>query len=254
MKAILPILALLAAPVVMTQTCIAENAGALQGYLPTDGTLKAGYAVTPEFTPEFAQMQQALVTRLQALPAERQQAFMESYDPMVLISYSEDLWPTRADYDAYKEEWKKSRIKALREVGVGLRSGANNIWTVLSVTSDPQSGRSAPLTISALRYDSGRNVWISNNGELTAKDFQATEDHVYGAQTGTEWTLTKEDSLSRMTETIRITRGTDGKAVFLYYAFSERSAISNSVIAQGGYVLMFPVRAAAVNAGTPGSR
>ncbi len=254
MKAIFPILALLAAPVVMTQTCFAGNIGAMQGYLPTDGTMTAGYAVTPEFTQEFAQMQQSLVNRLQTLPADKQKAFMESYDPMILIPYSEDLWPARADYEAYKAEWKKARVKALREVGVGLRPGTNDTWTVLSVTTDPQTGRSAPLTISALRYDGGRNVWTSNNGELTAKDFQTTEDHVYGAQVGTEWSLTKSDSLSQMTETIRLTRSTDGKAVYLYYAFSEHSTISNSVIAQGGYVLMFPVRAAAVNAGTPGSR
>ncbi len=254
MKAIFPIIALLTAPVVMTQTCVAGNIGAMQGYLPTNGTMTAGYAVTPEFTQEFAQMQQALVPRLQTLPADKQQAFMENYDPMVLVPYSEYLWPTRAEYDAYKAEWKKTRTKLVREVGVGLRPSINDTWTVVSVTSDPQTNRTAPLTVSALRYDGGRNVWISNNGELVAKDYQVTEDHVYGAQTGTEWTLSKEDSLSRMTETIRFTRGTDGKAVFLYYSFSERSTISNSVIAQGGYVLMFPVRSAAVNAGAPGSR
>ena len=97
-------------------------------------------------------------------------------------------------------------------------------------------------------------MWVSNNGELEATPFQATEDHVLGAQTGTEWKLSKEDSLSRLNESVRFSRTSDGKAVYVIYAFNERSAISNSVIAQGSYLLMFPVKPTQVNMGAPGSR
>ena len=58
MKAIAPIIALMAAPVLMTSAHAA--AGALEGYLPTDGTMKAGVAVAPQFSPEFVKMQQDL--------------------------------------------------------------------------------------------------------------------------------------------------------------------------------------------------
>lgn len=253
MKAIVSIMALMAVPALVASATAADTA-ALKDYLPTDGTMKAGVAVAPQFSPEFTQMQQALVEKLQALSPEQQKAFMESYDPMVLIAYNKDLWADKAAYDAYKAEWKKVKIAALREVAMGLRNDGNNRWGVLSLTADPQTRRSAPLTISALSYDSARNVWISNNGELTATDYQATEDHVYGAQTGTEWKLTKEDSLSKMSETVRFSRTTDGKAVYVSYSFDERSAISNSVIAQGGYVLMFPTQVNQVNMGSRGSR
>lgn len=252
MKAIVPIIALMAAPALISPAFAA--AGALEGYLPTDGTMKAGIAVAPQFTPEFGKMQQELAAKLQAATPEKQKAFMEKYNPLVLPEYDKDLWADKAAYDAYKAEWKKAQLTALREVAMGLRSEGGNRWTVLSLTVDPKTRRSAPLTISALTYDSERNVWISNNGELKAANFQATEDHVMGAQTGTEWTLTKEDSLSRLTETVRFSRTTDGKGVYVSYAFDERSAISNNVLAQGSYILLFPVKTNQVNMGTPGSR
>ena len=74
MKAIVPIIAMMTAPV-MVATAPAAELGALQGYLPTDGTMKAGVAVSPQFTPEFAKLQQELVKKLQALTPEKQQAF-----------------------------------------------------------------------------------------------------------------------------------------------------------------------------------
>lgn len=253
MKAIVPIIAMMTAPVLVA-TAPAAELGALEGYLPTDGTMKAGVAVSPQFTPEFAKLQQELVQRLQKLSPDKQKAFMESYNPMVLIPFSKGLWPDQAAYEAYRNEWKKTKAAALREVAVGLRSEGDKRWAVLSLTLDPQTRRSAPLTISALSYDAGKNVWISNNGELTAANYQATEDHVFGAQTGTEWKLSREDSLSRLNETVRFSRTTDGKAVYVSYAFDERSVISNNVIAQGGYMLMFPVKTNQVNMGAPGSR
>ncbi len=254
MKAIYSILTLLTAPALICHAIGAEATGILQGLLPTNGTMKAGVAVNPQFSPEFLELQKALLSRLHKLSSEEQLAFMENYDPLMLIAYDAKLWPDKAEYDKYKAEWKKVTIIPVREVGVGLRHSINNTWVVLSLTTDEKTKRSAPLTISALTYDAGKNVWISNNGELVAKDYQTTEDNVYGAQTGQEWTLEKEDSLSKMTEAIRITRNTDGKAFYIFYSFSERSTISNTVIAQGGYTLMFPMRSKQVNMGMPGSR
>ena len=244
---------MMAAPALFA-TAYGAEAGALKDYLPTDGSMKTGVAVAPQFTPEFGKLQQELVSKLQALTPEQQKAFMEKYDPMTLVAYDAALWSSKAAYDQYKAEWKKTNIAPQREVAMGLRAADNNCWKVLSLTVDPQTRRSAPLTISALTYDVNRNVWVSNNGELEATPFQATEDHVLGAQTGTEWKLSKEDSLSRLNESVRFSRTTDGKAVYVIYAFNERSAISNSVIAQGSYLLMFPVKPTQVNMGTPGSR
>lgn len=255
MKAFLPLIALLASPVLLTSTCYAEETpGALAGLLPADGSLKPGAAVRPVWTPEFAKMQQELTVKLQALSPEKQKAFMETFDPMMLIAYNKDLWSNKADYDKYKEEWKKVVIQPVTEVAIGLKNAGGNVWRVLSATVDAQSRKTVPLTISALSYDSSRNVWISNNGELTASEFKATDDYVYGAQTGTEWKLEKEDSLSRLSELVRVTKTTDGKFIYVAYNFSERSTVSNAAIAQGSYILRFAAGNARVNMGTPGSR
>lgn len=254
MKAILPIIALMVAPAMISQAHGAETAGLPLNLLPSNGTMKAGVAVNPQFSPEFLEMQKSLLSRLQKLSSEEQLAFMEKYDPLTLIAYDAKLWPDKEEYDRYKTEWKKATIQPIREVAVGLKQTNANIWSVISLTTDAQTRRSAPLTISALSYNSAKNEWISNNGVLTVKEYTATEDNVYGAQTGYEWTLEKEDSLSKMSESIRISRNTDGKAFYIFYSFSERSTISNTVIAQGGYTLMFPLRITQVNMGAPGSR
>lgn len=232
----------------------AESPGALDGYLPTDGTLKQGAAVRPVFTKEFAELQRTFAAKVAALPAEKQQAFLEGLDPNSVPDYNADIWPNKADYDKFVAEWKKSVIQPVTEVAVGMQSSGQGVWRILSATVDARTRRTVPLTISALKYDAKKNAWISNNGELTAKEYTATDANIYGAQTGTEWTLAKDDSLSRVREAVRVTKTTDGKFVYVSYAFTEQSAISGASIAQGAYVLRFPIVTPAANMGTPGRK
>lgn len=234
--------------------CAADTPGALEGLFPTDGSLKQGAAVRQVYTPEFTQMQQALVARLQSLPEQKRVAFLEKFSPNNVPEYNADLWPDRKDYDKFAAEWKKTTIQPVTDVALGLQSAGKGIWRVLSATVDAKIKKTVPLTISALQYDAGKNAWISNNGELTASEYSATEDNVYGAQTGTEWNLTREDSLSRINETVRVTRTTDGKFIYVSYLFSEQSAVSGMSIAQGAYMLRFPVVTPGANMGTPGRR
>ena len=255
MKAILPIIALMAAPAMIAQAYGAESAGVLQGLLPTDGSMQTGVAVVPQHVQELAPLHQQFVRKLQTLDKEKQKAILESFDPQKLMPYNADIWPDKAEYEKYKAEWKKVKLVATQNVAVGLKNSGKDRWTVISLREDPATKRTMPLTISALTYDSGKNIWISNNGELTAKEYSSTEDHVFGAQLGHEWKLEKEDSLSKMTEVLRVTKRTDGKAIFITYSFAEVSAINpDLVIAQGGYSVMIPTRTAQVNTGAPGSR
>ena len=80
------------------------------------------------------------------------------------------------------------------------------------------------------------------------------EDYDFGAQTGTEWSMEKEDSLSKLKESLLITKTTDGKAVYVAYAMNEVSAISGTVIANHGYILFFPIQTERANATRPGRR
>ena len=252
MKALSFILALVTVPSFIANA--ADKAGALEGYFPTDSTLRRGAQVRPAFPESIREPLQAFSTALQKLAPEKRQAYLEGYSLDQQPQYNADIWPNKEDYDKLVAEWKKVQIQPVTLVAVGLQELGNGQWRVLSFTEDAKTKQQVPLTIGALRYDANRNVWISGNGELTAKNYSAPDTNVYGAQTGTEWSVEKSDSLSRLRETVRVTKTTDGKFVYLAYSFVEVSAVTGSNIAQGAYLLQFPVQTPGANLGTPGQR
>lgn len=252
MKALSLILALFAFPAFVAQG--ADKAGAVEGMLPTDGSLKRGAHVRVVYPESFREYLQAVSANLQKLSPEKREAVAKEFSLDQQPVYNEDLWPNKADYDKYIEEMKKVSIQPITEVAVGLQKADGNLWRLLSVTVDARTKQQIPLTISALNYDAERNVWISSNGELKPTEYTTPDTSIYGAQTGTEWTLEKEDSLTRMRETIRLTKTTDGKYVYLAYSLVEQSAVTGANIAQGAYLLQFPVQTPGANVGTPGQR
>lgn len=250
-----PFIAFVAVPAVLSSVVrAADSPGVLAGSFPTDGSLKQGVAVRQVYTPEFMQMQQALVAKLQSLPEQKRAAFLEKFDPNCAPDYNADIWADKKEYEKFVAEWKKTTVQPVTDVALGLQSAGNGVWRVLSATVDAKVKKTVPLTISALQYNAENNTWISNNGELTASEYSATANNIFGAQTGTEWKLTTEDSLSRINEMVRVTRTTDGKFIYVSYTFSEQSAVSGMNIAQGAYILRFPVVAPGANMGTPGRR
>lgn len=253
MKALPFILALVSLPALVAQA--EEKAGAMEGYFPTDASLKRGAHVNTSFGEGFREPYQKFQEALQKLDEAKRTAYMQNFSWEQQPVYNADVWPNKADYDQLIQEWKKVQIRPVAVVAVGLQSLGNGIWRVLSATAgDSKSKQSIPLTLSAMRYDSNRNVWISSNGELTAKEYSTPDTNLYGAQTGTEWVLEKNDSLTNFRETIRVTKTTDGKYVYLAYSLVEQSAVTGIDIAQGAYLLQFPVQAAGANLGTPGQR
>ena len=248
------ILALLAAPVVLCTSAYAETAsGAISGYLPCDGSTIPGSVVRPVRDASFVELHRAAIQRFAQLPKEKQEAINAKSSPDRLMEYDADLWPDKAEYEKYVEGWKKTQLALMADVRVGLKDEGNNIYSVLSATRVANGG-SMPLTIGSLRYNAEKNVWISNNGELAGAEFSADDKFDYGAQTGQEWKMEKKDSLSTLNEMIRVTKATDGKAVFLYYSLVERSAISGSVIANHGYTIVFPITSASAHTTRPGQK
>lgn len=252
MKALSLILALLSIPALTVHA--ADKAGAMDGYFPTDGTLKRGAHVRAAFPPSFRESLQDFSKRLQDASAEKREEYMKNHSWEQQPAYDADIWPNKADYDAFITEWKKVAVVPVTEVAVGLQKAENGTWRVLSATVDAKTRKQVPLTISALRYDADRNVWYSSNGTLVPSDYSMPDTCIYGAQTGTEWSLEKADDLTRMRETIRVTKTTDGKYVYLAYSLVEQSAVTGTIIAQGAYLLQFPVQTPGANLGTPGQR
>ena len=66
--------------------------------------------------------------------------------------------------------------------------------------------------------------------------------------------MEKKGSLTTIREMLRITKTTDGKAVYLAYNLLETSTRSNSVIANHGYIILFPITKASANATRPGQK
>lgn len=255
MKAYSFLLAAMAAPAVLccNATAADEAPAALKGMLPCNGTVMQGTVVRVERDPEFVKLHQEAIQSFAKLPQEKQKTIAEKSDPSTLMDYDADIWPDKAAYDKYVEMWKKSRIIGVMEVALGLKKGDDGKFSVLSATKVNENNV-APITIGALRYDPAKNVWISNNGELTASSFSAGDNYDFRAQTGTEWKLTKEDRLSKLAEMVRVSKTTDGKIVYVAYGLTEVSAISGTVIAQHGYMLAFPQTTASANATKPGQK
>lgn len=248
------ILALLAAPAFICCAGYAEAAPeAIDGYLPCNGSTMAGSVIRPVRDASFVELHRAAIQRFVQLPKEKQEAINAKGAADRLMEYDADLWPDKADYEKYTAAWKKTQHARLADVRVGLKDEGNNVYTVISATR-LSNGGSLPLTIGSLRYDGNKNVWISNNGELTGQAFSADEMFDYGPQTGNEWKLEKKDSLSQLNEMLRLTKATDGRAVFLFYSLVERSAISGTVIANHGYTIVFPITTASAHATRPGQK
>lgn len=252
------LLALLAVPAMLCSTAVAAPAAtgapeALKGMLPCNGSVAQGAVVRVARSEEFVKLHQAALERFVKLPEETKKAISEKSDSATVMEYSADIWPDKAEYDAYVAAWKQSRIQAVTEVALGLAPAGDGKFRVLSATRMADES-TMPITMGSLTYDSKKNVWISNNGEMPAEPFSAGENFDFGAQTGTQWELTKEDSLSRLHELVRITKTTDGKMVYVLYNLTEQSVISGAVIANHGYMLAFPVVSASAATGKPGQK
>ena len=228
----------------------------MEGYFPTDGSLMRGAHISPVVTEEFRNQLQNISIAAQKLAPEKREAFVKDFSwEQQVPAYNADIWPNKADYDKFVEERKNITIRPIGAVAVGLQNLGDGLWRILSVSQNAQTNQQSPIAISALRYDSNRNVWISNNGELTnVTEFSAPDTSIYGAQTGMEWSTEKKDDLTHMRETIRVTKTTDGKNVYLAYSFIEMSVISGANIASGAFLLQFPVKTTGANLGTPGQR
>lgn len=231
----------------------ADEAGAMTGMFPTDGSLRAGAHVRAVFSESFGEHLKKFTESVQKLTPEKRAAYMENLSWERQPAYDADIWPNKEDYDKLVEAWRQVKIQPVTLVGVGMQKLDSGLWRLLSVTEGANK-QQVPLTISALNYDAEHNVWISGNGTLKATEYTTPADSIYGAQTGTEWSLEKKDSLTHMRETIRVSKTTDGKFVYLAYSLVEQSAVTGKGIASGAYLLQFPVQTTGANLGTPGQR
>ena len=208
---------------------------------PADGMRLTGESVQVTPTPEFVRMQQALSSRLQALPTEKKQEFFRTYNSTELMEYNPDLWPDKAEYERYKAEWAKITITPVQTVQMGAYDKSNNEWGLHGVSINQFTRQVTPLSVAGMSYNASDNTWASPNGKMMPQELVTLNTNVYGARKGTTWVLQKNDAMSELMETLSISRRMNGEYLYLSYSFVERTPGSGATLAQGGYVLRFRV-------------
>lgn len=247
------ILAVLALPALTLSALAEQTLGVLNGVIPVDKMMQ-GRVVRPVLSPDLQPIVAKVQERFNALSEEKKKEIATGMNQDNALDYIDGLWDSKKEYDTYLEAWNKKSVTEREQVAVGFKPGdKENVWNVVSLTID-SAGKTAPLTLSALSYDAVNNTWISNNGTLEYKILNYDDKFVFGAQTGYQWLLEKNDALTSMVERIQITKSKDAKYIFIYYNFLEVSKATGKGIAQGNYVLRFPVQVAGANLTKPGQR
>lgn len=242
MKVFSPFFASAAAVAMFGSAFAASTPGVMSDYLPV-GSLIQGRVVQPQVDPEIAIYLKKVDEKFKALSEDVRTAMLSEREknPDSPLPYDEKLWDSKDEYKAYKAIWDKREIKAADVVAMGLNpSGEPNVWYLNSGTIDPKDKQLKPLLLTALKYDSKNNEWISNNGVLKSKGaVTRSVDSLFGAAKGHEWRLETSDSLVKLHESVIFTKSTDGKYVYAYYNMSESSAVTGTQLAKGSFVLRF---------------
>ena len=208
------------------------------GYFP-EGQLVNGSAVRVQLTDDIAAFHKRFDDAIGKMPAEEQKEMFKLLKPGQPLPFDARFGISKEDYDKYIQAWKKRQIVEIAPIVVGFEKTSDpGIWKVASST---QQG---PLPLSTLKYDSNKNIWISPNGELVAKDaVKYDELNNLGAWAGEEWLLQTKDSFSQLAENILIGKTADNKFVYIIYNMIEvtpdgRPTWNESI------VLRFPVASA----------
>ena len=247
MKTSTLLLSLAAAPALVLTAEAAKAPKAPQALadfqLPVGDEQAVGLLVEPAFTKELHAMHTAAIQKLSTLSEEKIQQFQRDYNPDMPMPYMAEMWESEAAYQAYLTEWGKRSVQTnqAERVVISLKPAANKQWQILATAVNLRTEQTAPLSLCTLKYDTEKDTWISAHGELTPAPFSADENYIYRAQKGKEWKLEKKDSFMHINQMLRITKTTDGSALFISFISVERSQIRGQLLSQQGYTLLFPL-------------
>lgn len=245
MKVFSPFFASAAVVAMFGSAFAASTPGIMSEYLPV-GNLIQGRVVQPHIDPAIAPYLQKVDEKFKALSEDVRAAMLvdREKNPESPLPYDERLWDSKDEYNAYKAIWDKREIKPADVVAMGLNpSGEPNVWYLNSGVIDQKDKQLKPLLLTALKYDSKNNEWLSNNGALKSRgEVTRSADSVFGAAKGHEWRLETSDSLVKLQESVIFTKSIDGKYVYAYYNMNESSAVTGTQLAKGAFVLRFAVQ------------
>lgn len=241
MKAIIPTLALLTVPALVSFAAADTQPGAMKEYLPV-GSLTQGRVVRAQLDEAIVPYLKKVDEKFAKLPEADRKAMLESRDQEQALEYDPRLWENKGEYEKYLSIWKKTKLVEQEPVALGLNpSGEENMWMLNSATVDAKTGQPMPLTLSALQYNSKDNTWVSSNGVLKSKGkIKRNDKFVYGPMAGEEWNLETSDGMTKLSEDVTFAKSPDGKYVYAFYRFSETMISTGAPLANGSYVLRLP--------------
>lgn len=193
----------------------AEVPKVFKGLLEKDLLVKASIGiVTPP--PEI----EKYIAKVEASARKNKEWFAEytkATKPGAPLPFHENLGLTQEEYDDYLALWAKRDFKSVEEVVIVLRQSFDKTW---SITVTGEAG-----VISTLRYDSGKDVYRSPNGELKRlEDIKAEPTSILGAWSGSEWRLEEDTGLSKLKENFAIGRYNEKEYGLLVYRVQEVSS------------------------------
>lgn len=187
---------------------------AFEGYLTPDAAVKGEVVVV--VPPDEIQLYIDKVQDAAKQDPEWFKTYSKDAKPGIPLPFDDKLGITKAEYQEYLGLWNKREMTAVPQGELILRlekKGENN-WMIRA------TGRGADIT--ALRYDSEKDIFISTSGELTRiTDVDADPQSILGAWKGKEWKMEKEDSFGITKENIAIGKLVDGSYGLLVYRLQE---------------------------------
>jgi len=162
--------------------------------------------------------------------------YSKSAKPGIPLPFHEKLGLSKEDYADYNKLWDERKMVPLKDgnVVVRLEQSKPGEWMIRV------SGKGAPLSL--LRYQQGKDVVKSPNGELARlKDIDADPRSILGRWTGHEWRFQEEDTLGEIKENFGIGTLVGTKWGILVYRLQETSS-TGKLLFDRSMVIRFPMK------------
>ena len=149
--------------------------------------------------------------------------------------FDEKLGMTQEEYDNYKKIWASRAPQKIADTTLMLIEASDGQWKINA--TGPAS------TLSLLRYDAEKNVFISPNGELEAiADIATPESSLLGAWKGKEWRYEVDNALTKSKENLALGTTNDGEYSFLVYRLQEVTSKSGKPLFDKSLVIRFAAK------------
>jgi len=220
--------------VLCSQGAASQKVPAVLGKYLTPGTAARGQVVVVEPPKEISKYVERVEKAARADP-EWFKTYSKAAKPGIPLPFHGKLGLTKEEYEIYNRLWDERKLVPVKDgtVVVRLEQLKKGEWRIRV------SGKGAPLSL--LRYQEGKDVVKSPNGELIRlKDINADPRSILGKWTGHEWRFEEEDSLGKTKENLAIGTLVGTRWGILVYRLQSVSP-AGKLLFERSMVIRFPM-------------